>query len=50
MSQHNIRKGERANHSDPINFTCGKCFKVVPFQEDYKCCFCDVEEVKEEPA
>lgn len=32
---------------DPINFTCGRCNKVVPFKEGYKCENCDKEEVEE---
>ncbi len=33
------RKEARAKHSDPINFTCGVCGKVHPFDKDspYDC-------------
>lgn len=37
--QRKKRKGEQNSHNDPINFTCGICKKVHPFDPDnpYKC-------------
>lgn len=49
MAEHDKRKEERAKNSNPINFTCGKCKKVVPYSKGYKCPFCDdVEDTEEE--
>jgi len=31
MSVHKERADERAKHTDPINYTCGKCGKVHEF-------------------
>lgn len=42
-TMHQQRKEERAKHSDPINFTCGVCQKVVKFQENYVCSNCEEE-------
>jgi len=38
-SQRQIRAEKRAEHSDPINFTCGDCKKVHPFNsaDPYMC-------------
>lgn len=37
MTAHSDRAKLRAEHNDPINFTCGLCFRVVPFVEGYLC-------------
>ncbi len=34
MSEHKKRADERALQKDPINFTCGKCRKVQPFDKE----------------
>lgn len=48
MSEHRKKRKEALhNQSDPINFTCGKCKQVVPYQAGYICPNCDVKEVKE---
>lgn len=48
MTSHKDRATIRAEYTDPVNFTCGKCMKVVPFEDGYKCPYCDVEEKVEE--
>lgn len=37
MAIHTDRAADRAKNSNPINFTCGICRKVHPFNEGYKC-------------
>lgn len=44
MTEHTKRAEERAKEKTPINFTCGVCKKVHPYNEGYKC----TEEKKEE--
>jgi len=34
------RKERQERNEDPINFTCGECKKVVPFQQGYVCDNC----------
>lgn len=48
MSEHAKRAAKRAKNSDPINFTCGKCRRVVPYAKGYKCKYCDTVEDEEE--
>jgi len=31
------RKKVRAEHNDPINFTCGICRRVHPYEGSYDC-------------
>lgn len=53
MSRHKERAEERAKHSDPINFTCGGCRKVIEYDKDYVCPECEYGKDKisaEEPA
>jgi len=39
MTAHNDRAKLRAEHNNPINFTCGVCCHVVPFTEGYVCTY-----------
>ena len=48
MSEHKKRAENRAENKNPINFTCGKCGKVHPFNKGYKCSDDDEEEEDEE--
>jgi len=48
MSEHKRRAGLRAENTKPINFTCGKCKRAVPYTKGYKCAFCDVPDEDEE--
>lgn len=48
MSIHNDRADMREKQENPINFTCGVCHRVVPFQEGYICGPCEEAKKKDE--
>lgn len=37
MSEHKKRAEKRAEHSNPINFTCGKCHQVHEYNDGFTC-------------
>ncbi len=49
MTAKSDRKALLAAHSDPVNFTCGKCRKVHKFAPGYPCIHDPVEAPAEEP-
>lgn len=48
MMGNRARKVMRAEHSDPINFTCGICRRVHEYKGDYNCTMEDEENKEEE--
>lgn len=46
MSEHKKRAEMRAKNSNPINFTCGKCHQVKPYDKEKGlwCPDCDGEQ------
>jgi RNA polymerase subunit RPABC4/transcription elongation factor Spt4 len=48
MSAHKKRAELREKCENPKNFTCGKCKRVVPFNDGYACPHCDEDDDEEE--